>query len=120
MQKKTLNIDAVVKSSRFFTDFLTHFALVELLKRLEVSYETVLAHSVGKFFAAYFENSLTLEQVLGCAFIFIGYLENDTNSLTCYRFKRDSSEEQSLTKFNIFEAQINKFFYFRKHHPLRI
>jgi len=40
MQKKTLNIDAIVKSSKFFTDYLTQLALVELLKKLEVSYET--------------------------------------------------------------------------------
>lgn len=95
MQKKALNIDTVVKSSKFFTDYLTQLAMVELLKKLEVSYETLLAHSVGKFFAAYFENSLTLEQVLDCAFVFVGYLENGTKSLTSYRFKRDTFETQS-------------------------
>lgn len=95
MQKKTLNRDAVVKSSKFFIDFLSQLALVELLKKLEVFHETVLAHSVGKFFAAYFENSLTLEQVLDCVFIIIEYLENGTKSLTSYSFKRDTLLNQS-------------------------
>lgn len=84
---------------QFFTDLLVQLALAEMLRKLEVSFQTVLAQSVGRFIAAYFQDLLTLEQILECGFVVAGYLENGANVQNSYRFKKDNLEQKSKILF---------------------
>lgn len=88
-------MDSAMANPQFFTDLLVQLALAEMLKILEVFFHTVLAQSVGRFVAAYFQNLLTLEQVLECGFVVASYLENGAKVQSYYRFKKDNLEQKS-------------------------
>ena len=82
------------KLSQLLVEMISQLSLAELLKQLEIQYKGVLAYSLGKFVEAYFENTLSLEEVLECI-IELGKLLNGIKGT-----KGVDSPKEAITKYS--------------------